>query len=113
MRIPYYDCGETEPAEDGWLDVERIYCFDWDAFDRNDMDKLWAIFALLPHSKGHSDHECPRWYAESDDPENGYLTASVEPSGLQVFGTLPAGEWEAWDREFRQRAVGLPIRQLT
>ncbi|MEZ6143003.1 MAG: hypothetical protein R3B84_20760 [Zavarzinella sp.] len=98
---------------DGWLDIERIYCFDWDAFDRDDMDRLRAIFASLPQSKKHDAHDCHWWYAEQDDPEHGYLTAGVEPPGLQVFGTLPLREWEAWDRAFQERAAGLPVRQVS
>jgi hypothetical protein len=32
---------------------------------------------------------------------------------LQVFGTLPIGEWEAWDRAFQERAGGLPVRPVS
>lgn len=112
MGIPYYDCVEIESTPDNWLDIERIYCFDWDAFTREDMERLRSIFALLHQSKLHDAQDCHWWYAERDEPENGYLTAGVEPPGLQVFGTLPLPEWEAWDREFQKLSHGLPVRRL-
>jgi hypothetical protein len=81
--------------------MERIYCFDWDSFAQGDMDHLRAIFALLPHWRNHDANDCHWWYSEREDTENGYLTAAVEPPGLQVFGTLPIREWVAWDRAFQ------------
>jgi hypothetical protein len=56
--IPFYDNILVEPDEDGWVDVERIYCFDWDAFDLSLMDRLRAIFDTLPESKKHDVHDC-------------------------------------------------------
>src|SRR5262245_55699361 len=113
MGIPYYDCTDPEPMPDGWVDIERIYCFNWDAFDSVDMDRLRAIFVSLPQSKKHDSSDCHWWYAARVDPENAYLTAGVEPPGIHVFGKLPLGEWEAWDRAFQERAAGLPVRQGT
>jgi hypothetical protein len=112
MGVPFYDCSEHEPTTDGWLDIERIYCLDWDAFSRADMDRLRALFSALPQSKQHDAYGCHWWYADDDDTEGGYLTAGIEPPGLHVFGTLPAREWAAWDRAFQEKAVGFPIRQF-
>ena len=112
MGLPHYDCADPDPTPEGWLDIVRIYCFDWDAFDRDDMDRLRSILATLPQWKKHDVHDCHWWYAEWDDAEHGYLTAGVEPPGLQVFGTLPLREWEVWDRAFQERAAGLPVRKL-
>jgi hypothetical protein len=114
MSVPFYDCIDVESTPDGGLDIERIYCFDWDAFSCEDLDRLRSIFTSLPQSKKHDADDCHWWHADHDDVEGGYLTAGVEPPGLQVFGTLPVEEWWAWDREFQRRAVvypsGLPNR---
>jgi hypothetical protein len=112
MAIPYYDNLPLEPSEDGWVDVERIYCFKWDAFDRAQMDHLRAIFGTLPQSKGPDEHDCHWWFSDYDDFDGGYLTAGVEPPGLQVFGSLPVPSWEEWDRALQAGAAGLPVRTL-
>jgi hypothetical protein len=112
MTVPFYDTKPLEPSDDGWVDVERIYCFDWDAFDRALMDRLRDIFRELPQSRTHDHDDCHWWYSDREDIDQGYLTAGVEPPGLQVFGTLPLALWEAWDREFQTRATGLPVRDL-
>ena len=110
IEVPFYDCIDMTSDHDGWLDIERIYCFDWDSFTREDMEKLRAIFVELPNSERQDVDGCHWWYAERVDIENGYLTAGIEPPGLQVFGTLPESEWSRWDNLFRSRAVGLPVR---
>jgi hypothetical protein len=110
--IPFYDNKLLEPAEDGWVDVERIYCFDWDAFDETLMERLRAIFVALPQSRKHDAHDCHWWYSDREDIENGYLTAGVEPPGLQVFGSLPLATWREWDRAFQAQAVGFPVRHM-
>jgi len=101
MAVPFYDTKPAEPDGDGWVDVERIYCLDWDAFDRALMDRLRDIFRILPQSRKHDPDDCHWWYSDREDTDAGYLTAGVEPPGLQVFGTLPLAAWEEWDREFR------------
>lgn len=112
MEVPFYDNYEPEPADDGWLDVERIYCFDWDMFDNDLSGILHEVFASLPEYKGRDRDGCHWWYSDHEDVENGYLTAGVEPPGLQVFGTLRATDWKAWDCQFRRRSDGLPVRRL-
>lgn len=112
MTIPFYDNKPLEASEDGWVDVERIYCFDWDAFDRALMDRLRAVFRTLPHSTKHDANDCHWWYSDWEDTENGYLTAGVEPPGLQVFGALPQKTWDEWDHQFQVQATGLPVRDL-
>jgi hypothetical protein len=112
MTVPYYDTKPFEPLDDGWVDVERIYCFDWDAFDLALMDRLRDIFHELPQSRRHDSDDCHWWYSDRQDFNKGYLTAGVEPPGLHVFGTLPLALWETWDREFQIRTAGLPFRDL-
>ena len=42
MAIVYYDNLEATQADDtpGLVEVERIYCFDWDRFHDNDWQEL-------------------------------------------------------------------------
>jgi len=42
MAIVYYDNLEATQADDtpGLVEVERIYCFDWDRFHNNDWQEL-------------------------------------------------------------------------
>jgi hypothetical protein len=112
MPITYYDIADATPEEDGWVDIERIYCFDWDAFDKALMDQLEAVFKLLPEARRMDSDGCYWWYADDEDVEGGYLTAGVEPPGLQVFGTLQVREWEKWDSVFQEKAAGFPMRQI-
>ncbi len=111
MQVSYYDNGDTEPDSEGWLDIERIYCLDWEAFGPEDMSRLREIFDVLPESRLHDEHDCHWWYSTRYDVAAGYLTAGVEPPGLQVFGTLPAQKWKAWDLAFRTLATDLPARE--
>ena len=75
------------------------------------MLRLREIFDLLPESRLHDAHDCHWWYATHDDADAGYLTASIEPPGLQVFGALPTQEWHTWDLAFRTLATGFPLRE--
>ena len=108
--VSFYDVADVQPASNGWLDIERIYCFAWDAFSTEDMRRLGEIFQSLPQWKHEDARGCHWWYAENEDPDHGYLTASIEPPGLQVFGSLQYTDWVAWDGMFRERASKLPTR---
>jgi len=110
--IPFYDNNPPEPGDDGWVDVERIYCFDWDAFDATLMDRLREIFTTLPQSRKHDANDCHWWYSDRENIGDGYLTAGVEPPGLQVFGTLPIETWVEWDQTFQAQTAGLPVRAM-
>jgi hypothetical protein len=115
FMITFYDNFPLEPDKDGWLDIERIYCFDWDRFDGPLMESLRTIFAKLPGSVLHDPHDCHWWYADREDIENGYLTAGVEPPGLMVFGSLKLEVWREWEQAFHRsiEITGvLPFRTL-
>lgn len=108
--IPFYDNLLLDPDNEGWVDIERIYCFDWDAFDQQSMDSLRAIFSSFPESKKSDLQDCFWWYSDREDIENGYLTASLEPPGLQVYGALQFDVWQKWDRSFQALVSDLPAR---
>jgi hypothetical protein len=113
MSVVWYDIAvDADPDDPDWYDIERVYCFDWDAFTDADWQTLQAIFRALPESRGDDPASCPRWFSRVDDANNGYLTGSVEPPGMHVFGTLRFGDWQRWDREFQARIAGLPFRSL-
>jgi len=109
--IPFYDNVDIEPDENGWVDVDRIYCFQWDEFAPPDFGKLRAAFESLPQSVTHDNHNCHWWYSDREDLEAGYLSSGIEPSGLQVIGSLSFGDWRKWDSEFQQHAADLPVRE--
>lgn len=109
MSVPFYDIKPPETL-DGWIEVERIYCLDWDEFNRDLFDRLQVIFRALPQARKPDADGCFWWYSDREDIESGYLTAGVEPPGLQVFGTLPLATWQEWDRAFQAAIKGLPFR---
>jgi len=108
--IVFYDNRPLEPDNEGFVDVERIYCFDWDSFDKPLFDLLMARCAELPEPKSRTSGLA--WYSEEEDIEYGYLHASVEIPGLQVYGTLKLNAWQEWDRTFQSLVDGLPMRDL-
>lgn len=110
--IPFYDISADTADEQGWLDIERVYCFDWDAFDLSLMERLRALFESLPKSRKQDAGGCHWWFSDHEDLDNGYLTAGVEPPGLHVFGTLPLSSWLSWDEAFQRAAHGFPCRVL-
>jgi len=113
MPIPWYDnASEVDPNDPEWHDIDRIYCFDWDAFSKEHWEKLTKIYHQLPEPREIKPDSCPRWFSPVDDPQNGYLTASVEPPGLQVFGTLRIDDWREWDKAFQEGVTGLPFREI-
>lgn len=109
---PYYDNLSMEPDSEGWVDFERIYCFAWDDFDNDAMDRLWTLIRTIPRFVTQSSDGCYWWYSDREDVETGYLTVGVELPGLQVFGTLPLSCWESWQHEFQHRVTGFPVRKL-
>ena len=112
MSVIWYDNAiEPDPADPSWLDIERIYCFDWDAFTDSDWKQLGSIYSLLPGYESNCT-DLPRWFSPVDDPQGGYLWASVEPPGLQVAGTLHKESWLDWDKRFRGAIEALPFRRL-
>lgn len=108
--IPFYDNYPPEPDADGWVDIERIYCFDWDAFDKALWDSMAERVASLPEYRSSASGWA--WFSDHEDIENGYLHASVEPPGLQIYGTLKLETWQEWDRLFQAAAAGLPARDM-
>ncbi len=76
-------------------------------------DRLGVLYQQMPgwpeaHPKG------TEWFAQWFGPDGAerFLSASVEPGGLQIYGQLPEAEWTAWITEFKRRAeeiLGYPV----
>ncbi len=109
MGIAFYDNLAATPVDDsaGYIEVERIYKFDWTRFGEKDWQELFRIYQSLPGAVRYQ--SIPHWYGVDEDTAP-FLSASVEPPGLQVYGVLPLTDWAIWDEEFQTKACELPIR---
>lgn len=67
--------------------------------------KIDKIYASMPYWMGYENG--PHWKGENID-----LCASVEPSGIQIFGEMPEEIWERWYSELKRKltdALGYEI----
>ena len=67
--------------------------------------KLSEVYASMPYWV--EEEKSPCWRAENID-----LMASVEPSGIQIFGEMPEEIWEIWYSELQEKlttALGYEI----
>ena len=67
--------------------------------------KISEIFKAMPYWAGTGSGAY--WIGENID-----LWASVEPSGIQIAGTMPDEIWEVWYRELKEKltaALGYEI----
>ena len=101
----YYDNLGSQP-DDGNVAIDRVYCLLFSDFSESNWAALSKAYESLPGWIGTGAHGCPCWYSASETAP--YLVASVEPSGLQVFGTLPADGWEQWHVAFLKHTSFLP-----
>jgi hypothetical protein len=69
-------------------------------------DRLGSIYERLPGWLGYD--PVPWWFG-NDGTRPPYLSASVEPPGLQVTGVLPAGEFARWHEAFMQALAEFPF----
>lgn len=67
--------------------------------------KLSEVYVSMPYWAGEEKRPC--WRGENID-----LVASVEPSGIQIFGEMPEEIWESWYSELKAKltaALGYEI----
>jgi len=104
-------CANVNPA---MVEVERIYCFAFDHFGEREWLVLDAIYRRLPGDCRESRGPVWWWFG-TDEESPPFLSASVEPPGLQVYGILPLASWVQWDAAFRAalEAACLPFRVST
>jgi hypothetical protein len=109
LTLPFHDNLEATPI-DGLsclVEVERIYGFDWERFEEDHWRELSHIHKGLPGEVRFRD--APWWFGDDEDVPP-FLTASVDPLGLKVYGVLPEADWCVWDEQLRSRAAALPSR---
>ncbi|MEL7974729.1 hypothetical protein AAG589_02605 [Isoptericola sp. F-RaC21] len=106
--VQFYDNGDEVPA--GWpggdvetvIDVDRVYAVRAD-LTPGQWRRLDQIYRALPG--GDAGLGSGAWFGPEDDPD-GWLVASVEPSGLQVSGRLPVAQWQRWTAAFQAALDG-------
>lgn len=111
MSVPFYVIDEepSDPDEPGWVDFERVYGFDWDAFSKDHWNRLEAALRQLPEVRSIL-AGAYAWYSDTDDSRAGYIHGSVEPPGLHVYGSIDGSRLSIWHDAFQRCVVGLPSR---
>ena len=102
----YYDNITSSTADGGIATIDRVYCLSFSAFTDGDWASLSKTYESLPGWLGHLEHGCPCWFGSPES--SSFLAASVEPSGLQVFGQLPPEAWQQWHVSFVAAVSALP-----
>lgn len=68
-------------------------------------NKIGDVYESMPYWAGND--PCPHWTGPDID-----LWASVEPSGIQIAGSMPESIWEGWYTALKQHlseALGYEI----
>ena len=123
MAMTFFDGCEPFP-EPGVADVDRVYRLDWREFDERTWAALDAVYQRLPGWRGYpparlcgwrgwlgrTESGPPFWFG-TDVKSSPYLTASVEPPGLQVTGKLLAIDFERWHEQFFAAIADFPASE--
>ena len=112
-RVIFYDNMQATPLPDQpeLVEVERIYCVQFDRFSVADWTSLDHIYRNLPGE--YRENQIPFWYGDSDEAPV-HLSASVEPPGIHVYGIISVDQWSQWDAAFQEALTEstLPFRTL-
>ncbi len=68
-------------------------------------ERIEEVYKTMPYWNGSGD--CPNWVGTDIA-----LNVSVEPGGIQIFGTMPGEIWKVWYSELREKltaALGYEI----
>lgn len=106
MIICFYD--NSEIKDEPTINIDRVYCLDFDKFTNDSWDRLAEIYSLLPSQIIMNHIGQPCWFGEEGKTDF-FLWASVEPSGLQIAGTLRSGDWNEWEGKFNKYIAVLPF----
>lgn len=104
MAIAFYDNRDLFDAPET-VEVDRVYCLDWHRFGEAEWAVLDRVYRSLPGWREYQD--VPFWFG-TDDADIPHLFASIESSGLQLCGVLPAADWLVWVSQFESGIAGLP-----
>ncbi|ERI91038.1 hypothetical protein HMPREF1982_03403 [Clostridiales bacterium oral taxon 876 str. F0540] len=108
MKISYYDNNEIEYNEFGVLNIDRVYCLDFNNFSNDDWSVLADIYRKLPNQIILDNMEQQMWFGTEGGSEF-YLWSSVEPSGLQIVGHLREHDWKHWEKLFHEKIERFPF----
>ncbi|MFL0267943.1 hypothetical protein [Candidatus Clostridium radicumherbarum] len=108
MKISYYDNNEIEHNEFGTINIDRVYCLDFNKFSNNEWTALADIYRKLPNQVVEGNIEQQMWFGTEGVSEF-YLWSSVEPSGLQVVGHLKERDWKHWEKLFHESIGQFPF----
>jgi hypothetical protein len=105
----FYDNLTVKAASTGSVAVDRVYCLQFSMFSDSDWSCLANAYELLPSWKGIEDG-FPFWFGLTESTS--FLTASVEPSGLQITGQVTSTELQQWHSAFLAIATILPTFKI-
>ena len=103
----YYELTDPKAVPNGMVEVDRMYCFDFDNFGDAEWERLTTIINDLPEHQPISGDGCPWWFG-SNSSVPPYLVASVEPTGWLVQGVIPEDAWVSWHTQLQSVVSGLP-----
>lgn len=112
--VQFYDNGDEVSTSwpdgdvENYIDVDRVYGIKYDMTDEQ-WQRLGEIYRTLPGCS--ADLGSSAWFGVEGSPV-GWLAASVEPSGLQVFGRLPIAEWQRWTAAFQAAISGTDFPRI-
>ena len=87
--------------------LERVYRFNFKAFQPRDWKLLASLFSQMPGWKGSRPY--PHWFGLQGDPPP-RLWGKIETNGLRVRGELSQGRWSGWDTWIRRNMHEFPIQ---
>jgi hypothetical protein len=64
--------------------------------------KVVTIYQMMPGWKEFDKHGIPYWFGT--DESDKFVSASVEPSGLQISAKMESQEWNEWITKFKEVA---------
>ena len=110
----FYNTGEEPSPNASIIEIECIYCIDYNSLNESQMTLFETILNSWP---GNCDPSFGFWYGnqkEADSDFGIYLCGSVEPVSYQVFGRLERSVWENWHAAFVEaiEKSGLPVRPI-
>lgn len=106
MIICFYD--NSEIMEEPIVQIDRVYCLDFNQFTNDSWDRLAAIYSLLPSQICINKIGQPCWFGEEGKTDY-FLWASVELSGLQIAGILKSSDWNEWECRFNELVSVFPF----
>ena len=88
---------EASADHPGLVELERVYALDFGRLSEDDSLALLELYRSLPGQ--YREVSGASWFGEPEGCPP-YLSASAEPSGLQVSGILAPHDLAAWHAAF-------------